>query len=92
MKNVMIDQKAYTLEKNYKDAFVLEEVENLFTDYFYDFDYVFGDYSYGKLRLKGFREPKNSKTTKINNIENLEEYIQKYCSYDCKYFLLKKAK
>ena len=90
MKNIELNNIKYTLEKNYKDAFVYEEVESLCTEYFVDFDYIFGDYSYSRLRLKGFYDSKSKKAKEINNINCLDDYISNYCSYDCKYFLLRK--
>lgn len=92
MKNIELNGFSYSLEKNYKDGFSLEEVTSLCTDYFAEFDYVFGDYSYSKLRLKGFYESNNKKAKDINDIKGLDDYISNYCSYDCKYFLLHKEK
>ena len=92
MKKVKINNIDYVLEKDYKDAFILEEVIDLCTDYFETFDYIFGDYSYSKLRLKGFYESNNKKAKDINNINGLDAYIKDYCSFDCKYFLLHKEK
>ena len=92
MEKIELNNIKYSLEKNYKDAFVLEEVVSLCTDYFAEFDYVFGDYSYSKLRLKGFYESNNKKAKDINDIKGLDNYIKNYCSYDCKYFLLRKEK
>jgi len=92
MKKIELNGNIYVVEKNYKDAFNHDEVEALFTDYFTDYDYIFGDYSYSKLRLKGFYESNNKKVKKINNISILDEYIKLYCSYECKYFLLSKEK
>ena len=89
MKTIKINGTLYTLERNYKDGFDLTEVENKLTDYFDGYDYIFGDWSYGKLRLKGFMEEK--KSNKINNIKFIDDYIKKYCSYECKYFLMKKV-
>ena len=31
-----------------------------------------------------------NKVTKINNINNLDNYIKNNCAYDCRYFLLEK--
>lgn len=31
-----------------------ELVDTLLTDYFEPYDYIFGDYAYDKLRLKGY--------------------------------------
>lgn len=92
MKNIELNGIIYNLEKNYKDGFSLEEVTSLCTDYFAEFDYIFGDYSYSKLRLKGFYESNNKKAKDINDIKGLDNYIKNYCSFDCKYFLLHKEK
>lgn len=80
----------YEVVKDYRDGFDKESVEERFTEYFSEYDYVFGDWAYGKLRLKGFYKKDNKKVTKINNIEDLDKYIKDNCAYDCKYFLLEK--
>ncbi|MDD2391831.1 MAG: DUF1027 domain-containing protein [Bacilli bacterium] len=90
MKKVLINGKEYELIKEYKEGFDLSEVTDKLTDYFDEYDYVFGDWSYGKLRLKGFCDKKNKRFNQTNNIEKIDDYIKKYCSYECKYFLLKK--
>ncbi len=64
------------------------ELNEKVTDYFTEYDYIFGDYAYNKLRLKGFNN--KEKANKVNNIEDLEDYIDNYCSYGSKVFLLKK--
>lgn len=87
---VKINDKDYEVVKNYRDGFNEETVKERVTDYFYEFDYIFGDWAYGKLRLKGFYKENNKKVSKINNINNLEKYIKDNCAFDCKYFLLEK--
>lgn len=82
----------YELEKNYRDAFDKEAFLERVTEYFDDYDYIFGDWAYGKLRLKGFYDSKNKNVNKINNINILDDHIKNNCAYDCKYFLLKKIK
>lgn len=80
----------FELIENNRDAFEKEEFIHLFTDYFYDYDYIIGDYAYFKLRLKGFYDDNNKKSKKINKISNKEKYIKENCAYQCKYFILKK--
>lgn len=92
MQVIQINGNKYNLERNYKNAFDLDEVVSLCTDYFTDFDYIFGDYSYSKLRLKGFYESDNKKAKNINDIKGLDNYIKKYCSFECSYFLIHKEK
>ena len=67
-----------------------KELKSLFTEYFETFDYVLGDYSYGRLRLKGFYESKNKLTKRINDIKYLDDYLKEFCAYQCPYFLIKK--
>jgi uncharacterized protein YutD len=82
----------YELVKNYREGFDKEAFLERVTEYFDEYDYIFGDWAYGKLRLKGFNDSKNKNTTKINDIAILDDYIKNNCAYDCKYFLLKKIK
>ena len=88
MKKYEINGNLYELEKDEKNVFDLEEVKSYMTEYFDKFDYVFGDYAYEKLRLKGFKDKGN----KVNDIKYLDDYIKNYCAYGAKYFLLKKIK
>lgn len=89
---VEIDGKSYELVKNHKDAFNQEDMEGIITDYFDNFDYIFGDYAYGKVRLKGFNDKGNKYFKPINDISKLDEYIKENCAYECRYFLLKRNK
>ena len=82
----------YQLEKDDNDIFDYSIVKELFTDYFDPFDYVFGDVSYNKLRLKGFCTKKNRRYNKTNNIDDLNNYINNYCAFNSKWFLLKNIK
>ena len=54
--------------------------------------YIVGDFSYDKVRLKGFLEPTNPKKTEINDYSKLDKYIEAYCSYGARIFILKKVK
>lgn len=92
MKKIVTDNHEYEIIKNYKNVFQAEEFLSKCTDYFDEFDYILGDYSYEKLRLKGFNDAKNPNTKKINDISYLDEYLANYCAYNCGYFLLKKLK
>lgn len=90
MKVIELDGKKYEVITNEQNCLNIDDLREKITDYFNDFDYIFGDYSYDKVRLKGFNDAKNKKATNINNIKYLEEYKKSYCSYGAKTFLLKK--
>lgn len=89
MKEITINGKKYEVIEDNKDAIVLETIEELVTDYFDDFDYIVGDWAYGKLRLKGFYDSTNSKVNNNNDIKNIKKYIDEKCAYGCKWFELK---
>lgn len=92
-KNIInVNNNKYELVKVYKDGFNEEEFKERCTEYFDEFDYIFGDYSYDVLRLKGFYDKNNKQVKKINNINILENYIKEFCSHECRWFLLKKVK
>ena len=80
----------YEVLKNVGECFQLEEFTYLYTEYFQEYDYILGDYSYDKLRLKGCCDKDNKIFNDINNIDVLDSYINEYCSYKANYFLLKK--
>ena len=92
MRKITLLEEEYDVIKDDNDALDLETLTSLATDYFKPYDYILGDYSYGKLRLKGFYRDNNKKATKINKFSYLDEYIKNYCSYGCSYFILEKTK
>lgn len=92
MKEVKVRNFKYEIIKNIDSCLNIEELDEKVTDYFDSFDYIFGDYSYDKLRLKGFNDKNAKNFSKVNDIKGLDSYIKEYCSYGAKYFLLKKIK
>ena len=88
---ITINDKTYDVIKNEKDKIDEDVLKDKITEYFDDFNYIVGDWAYGKLRLKGFNDKDNKNFKKINDINNAEEYIEKYCAYGCRYFIIKKV-
>ena len=64
MKKTIINEIEYEIVTDNRDGFDEEELLKRVTDYFYEYDYIFGDWAYGKLRLKGFNDKKKSKRNK----------------------------
>lgn len=87
---ININNKEYEVIKNENDALDEEVLKEKLTDYFDEFDYILGDWAYGKLRLKGFNNKNNPNYKKINDYETIENYVKEYCAYGCKHFVLKK--
>ena len=92
MKDIIINDVKYEVIVNYNDAIDKDILVEKVTDYFDEFDYIVGDWAYGKLRLKGFFDSNNKNCKKINDIANLENYINNQCAYGCKWFQIKRVK
>ena len=92
MKKIKLEDKEYELVKEYKDGLDVETLTEKYTEYFEEYDYILGDWAYGKLRLKGFCEKSNPLYNGINDYEIIDKYIKENCAYECKYFIIKKIK
>ena len=88
--NKKINDHEFKLIKD-NNGFDIDEVESKLTDYFDSYDYIVGDWSYGKLRLKGFCKKDNDKLNKTNDYDNLDTYIKNNCAYGCRYFVLERV-
>ena len=92
MKHIEINNIKYEVIRNDKNCINTEELSEKITDYFDNYDYIVGDFSYDKVRLKGYYEKTNKKATEINNIVNVDQYVKEYCSYGARIFVIKKVK
>lgn len=70
----------FDIIKNYRDAFVLDDFNQRYIDYFNQYPYIVGDYSAGILRLKGFSNKNHSL---------IPDYIVESCAPNCAYYILK---
>ncbi len=89
--HLVINDINYEVVENNNATIDEELLKEMLTDYFAEYDYILGDYAYNKLRLKGFNDKNNKNYKKINAYEDIHEYIEKYCAYGCKYFILKRV-
>ena len=92
MKTIELLGNKYELIRNDKDCFDYEDIKEKTTEYFEDYDYILGDFSYDKVRLKGYYDSTNKKANKINDYKDIDNYIENYCSFGARVFVLKKIK
>ncbi len=92
MKIITVNDVKYEVINNVRSGLDEEILAEKITDYFDDYDYIVGDWAYGKLRLKGFYEKSNKNCKKYNDIIGLNDYITNRCAYDCRWFELKKKR
>lgn len=89
---IEIDDKRFEVVEDARGALDEEVLKEKLTEYFDDYDYIVGDWAYGKLRLKGFNDKNNKNYNKINDYREVKNYIENYCAYGCKYFIIKRIK
>lgn len=70
----------FEMVKNYREAFVLDDFNKKYVDYFDIYPYLVGDYSAGILRLKGFKD---------DNYQMIPDYIVESCAPNAAYYILK---
>jgi len=92
MKNIIINNISYNVIKDVKDAIDITLLTDKITDYYDSFDYIVGDWAYGKVRLKGFNKKENKNFKPSNDIAKVDEYLKNNCAYGCRYFILEKNK
>ena len=79
---ITINNKTYEVIKNEKDAIDEEVLKEAITEYFENFDFIVGDWAYGKLRLKGFNDKSNKNFKPINDIKNVEKTYKEITGFD----------
>lgn len=90
--NIIILGNEYKVIKDEGETIDLINFDEIVTDYYESFDYIVGDWAYGKVRLKGFYNHKSKNVKSYNDYDKLNEYINNNCAYGCKYFVLEKVK
>lgn len=92
MKNIIINNVSYNVIKDEKDAIEVALLSEKITEYYDNFDYIVGDWAYGKLRLKGFNKKGHKNFKPCNDIGKVDDYIKTNCAYGCRHFILEKIK
>ena len=85
-----VEDVTYEVIYNFRDAFNKDIFLEKFIDVLKDKQFIVGDLSGDKLRLKGFILTKDNNSP--NNINNLQDYILEYCNFGCPFFVLEKKK
>lgn len=79
----------FEIVKNERDAFDLVKFEDKYLpEYFDKYPFIVGDLADDILRLKGFSYDNKAS----NYFHNIPEYLVEGCSYNCKYYILKRIK
>ena len=91
MKTILIHDVLYEIVRNDNKCIDKLNLDDIMTDYFDPFDYVLGDFSYDKVRLKGYYDSNHKHVKKYNDYKYIDDYIRDYCSVGCNIFIIKKV-
>ncbi|MGN1400256.1 MAG: YutD family protein [Bacillus sp. (in: firmicutes)] len=89
---VKINNLQFEVIEDYRNGFNEEAFNARYSEILNKYDYVVGDWGYGQLRLRGFFDDKNQKSSYDTKISTLTEYLYEYCNFGCPYFVVKKVK
>lgn len=89
---IVINNFEYEIVEERGTAYNEEALKARFSEILNRYDYILGDWGYGQLRLKGFFDDQNQKSTYDNKVSTIKEYIYEYCNFGCPYFILRKVK
>ena len=82
--HLLIKEEPYQLVLNYREGFDLLAFENRY--------FIVGDWGFEQLRLRGFYQIGQAKVPKDQTIDFLEDYLNEYCNFGCRYFVLAKER
>ncbi|RYL93531.1 YutD family protein [Sporolactobacillus sp. Y61] len=87
---VSIDHSHYEVVENVRNGWNEEAFISRYSEILNKFDYIVGDWGYNQLRLRGFYDDHNHKSSFDTKISTLVDYLVESCSFGCAYFVLKK--
>lgn len=88
---VVVQGYGYEVVEDVKNGWVEDEFKSRYSEILHKYDYIVGDWGYNQLRLRGFFEDRNRKSTHDTKISTLPEYVIEYCNFGCAYFVVKKV-
>ncbi|GEM02602.1 Uncharacterized protein YutD [Halolactibacillus halophilus] len=85
-----VDGKNYEVVEDYRDGFNEEAFKARYSDILGKYDFILGDWGYDQLRLKGFYDDQNNKSTFDTKLSTINDYLLEYCNFGCAYFIVQK--
>lgn len=82
----------FEIIENVKNGWNEEAFKERYSEVLNKYDYIVGDWGYSQLRLRGFFEDRNKKSTFDTKISTLPDYLYEYCNFGCAYFVIKRVK
>lgn len=89
---ICIHNNCYEVIEDERGGFNEEAFRGRYSEILGKYDYIVGDWGYGQLRLKGFFDDHNQKSSFDTKISTVSEYLYEYCNFGCPYFVVKKVR
>jgi len=87
---IEIHNHTYEIIDEFREAYDQEAFEGRYSEILHKYDFIVGDWGYGQLRLKGFLDDQNQKSSFDTKISTVKDYLYEYCNFGCPYFVMKK--
>ncbi|GAA5417771.1 uncharacterized protein YutD [Paraliobacillus ryukyuensis] len=87
---VEIQGQAYEVIEDKKSGFDIKAFEERYSEILSKYDFIVGDWGYEQLRLKGFYDDQNPKSSFDTKFSTVEDYLYEYCNFGCAYFIAKR--
>ncbi|QIL46321.1 YutD family protein [Vagococcus coleopterorum] len=88
--NLLIDECAYRIVSNYREAFDVNLLGERYSDVLNRYEYIVGDMGFEQLRLRGFFSDDHQNMPAEQRISSLEDYLYEYCNFGCPYFVIER--
>ena len=89
---IRVQGVSFEVIQDEREAWNEEAFKARYSDVLNKYDYIVGDWGYSQLRLRGFFDDSNRKSTFDTKISTLPEYLFEYCNFGCPYFVLRKVR
>ena len=89
---VTINNLQFELVEEYREGFKEDAFKARYSEILNKYDYIVGDWGYGQLRLRGFFDDQNHKSSYDTKISTLTEYLYEFCNFGCPYFVVRRIK
>ncbi|OEH93969.1 YutD family protein [Bacillus solimangrovi] len=90
--NIQVEGITYEIIEDVKNGFNEEAFKDRYSEILHRYDYIVGDWGYNQLRLRGFFDDQNQRSTYDTKISTLSEWLYEYCNFGCAYFVLRKIR
>lgn len=88
---IEIEGQFYEVIEDVKEGFQEKAFTERYSEILTKYDFIFGDWGYDQLRLKGFYDDQSTKASFDTKVSTIDDYLYEYCNFGCAYFIVKRV-